>query len=1586
MSTVCLSFAKNQTTKLSQSSSLKAKISVSCSIPSRLSGISSIKPINSSDVPRFARLAAQSNIKAFHNASMNLKELSTRPETNIKARVTLFHNATSRLSANGLLRINSIDKFYTSKIIDTSKYNQKLYPIKDIVIDQNNSFFINKDLNTNNLYSYIDEGVFTGDYIRHGSSGSRIISDDNSSYIQPSSIFTKGKFRYKCEITPPVADIKDSVLVLRAFAPLSDFSSDIPPQYTISNISLQDPSGNLISQYKDITLRGDGKFATYITHAENNPASGYSWYSGYPIFGLPSGYTLNLDFDIDCLDDPFSEGFSKGYEDTCKLEVLQTSGYINDYLSYAGSPLSTQNQGFNLNPNNSIRISAIEICGSGSIGVIRDNYLPFHSEVKPTGQRIIRNIYPSEILSSGFDLGIFPSGMSSWRTLIADTSDYAYNDYSSGIKYITSKLQDDDPYNFITLYDNSLAQDSGRLTLKFSHRPPQSVLSYSDGAFSFGSDTDSFDTAELQYITETDNYFVIDKIELRVVAKKSSGTNNYAIDAVGYSDDGLLNVTSRVGAFLQNKVDVTYLVDENANFITSELNDFIVDINQFGNVPEISGFKKINDLAISSESISDKSQYYQGLLSNVDAGDHYKLSTSPIIDSTVFKEYIIPLEIYDDNVTIGKSRAYNISPMFENLYLDLYPIPIGASISTAYLVVTYKPSNAICLHTFGQTQSDELVLRNVKLLPSSSSGTKIITNIDNSILTQLPHAYSYASGVVTNYANRWKGVDGNVVWGPFDPEQFSLDFYNPPADHPFTFGYYDFSIYSTATGHPSGTYFIQRISPENDNRNNHGVLSYFHANNAMDQNIGYRLNGDSIFSSSTQNKTIDWTRINSNTNLKIYDAFDRFITIGDGNNNGIITNNISSIPLSPSSSNFSYTDGFSIYFRFSPNSGCIGNNYNLFNGSTICKLGSNNLSIGYSGGYLAVSSIDNSGNLISILDNKSYLDYEYPLSVLVTYNDNDSKVLKLYVDTNGSANILRNTSIPFILSSGLQYITLGDSGNFGSPLPAFLCELGLSDSQSNIVENNAQKLYKETLSQKFFDSISSRSNNNYKLYEFIDDDTNKWTLGDYNYGHFSADFSRITNRDGSDYIVHKLSHSGSGYLQINNILPVPTNINLDGVAYHTQIENDFIRFSLSDVDNNFVFANSRINKALPRDYNFIDKSLYVETVIEHSTLNNLIWKDGQVGPKFIVSLYTTSKDDINRPNTKNLGLINRTTHYIRPSGNMHKLISRFSHKDILDRSEKWADFNQEQLISEFDHKYYSYDINDMFLQYDIVYPSGSPFYSSIKIHAANIKLDDAIFKKADNSTILNLVSSGEKMALNSINLHTAGLSPIYAALNLLADGRPTDSQNTNINLFTTSAYNTSNILGLSCLNIGRISSFITNNFGSVGPNDESFVPELGLFVIANERFDYQILPLNLAVQESYPSQQQQISLFTSNKVAELAVNSVNIFVNSRSPVEDNYPRATMNLVIDGLKEPISSENSFNLYLQSIGLYESVENSVGLFTINYPAFNQQVDQQGVIMWNSDNVGKSITSLDNDKAFLDADDEIRGVDILCYGDCQ
>ena len=55
----------------------------------------------------------------------------------------------------------------------------------------------------------------------------------------------------------------ESFLVIRASAPMQTYTSALPPVYTLSNLRLEDPSGNLITKYKDIVIRGDAKYTAY---------------------------------------------------------------------------------------------------------------------------------------------------------------------------------------------------------------------------------------------------------------------------------------------------------------------------------------------------------------------------------------------------------------------------------------------------------------------------------------------------------------------------------------------------------------------------------------------------------------------------------------------------------------------------------------------------------------------------------------------------------------------------------------------------------------------------------------------------------------------------------------------------------------------------------------------------------------------------------------------------------------------------------------------------------------------------------------------------------------------------------------------------------------------------------------------------------------------------------------------------------------------------------------------------------------------------------------------------------------------------
>ena len=152
-------------------------------------------------------------------------------------------------------------------------------------------------------------------------------------------------------------------------------------------------------------------------------------------------------------------------------------------------------------------------------------------------------------------------------------------------------------------------------------------------------------------------------------------------------------------------------------------------------------------------------------------------------------------------------------------------------------------------------------------------------------------------------------------------------------------------------------------------------------------------------------------------------------------------------------------------------------------------------------------------------------------------------------------------------------------------------------------------------------------------------------------------------------------------------LSMPSTVN-SGASYHTQIENDFLRFHLSDVPDNFNAADKRISKNLPVGYKFNERALVVESVIEHKTQDSIVWSDcdNKVGPKLIVSLYTKNQEPYFSkfsPNQPNWGLVNRKSHYLEPSSCLIRLDSTFSYEDLDDDSEKWSIFPDGPRTKEF---------------------------------------------------------------------------------------------------------------------------------------------------------------------------------------------------------------------------------------------------------------------------------------------------------------
>lgn len=1563
MSLDCISCQVKRTSRLKSTGSFKAKTLATLSPVARLSGIGKLKTGLTKRIGVTATLTVDSNFQAKSNMSFGLQELSQSIESDIRGKLTASGNINIQLSSSSELHNYYTDKFAGSitKInsIDNFQATEKLYPIKDIVTELDGNYFVDKNLGTGNLYSSINEGVFTGNYTQNFKNSIRI-SDEVDSYIQPSSILTDGDFKYKFEVTTPTQVAKESFLFIRASAPTNNYISHVPPRYTLSNIRLEDPSGNLIIKYKDIILRGDSNYeleninySTYISEPEVNNLLLYTWDDNYPFMEEGSGYTLNIDVNSTCLDDPFNTGFNFGYEDDCS-----TSG-INLSLP----------ENYPTTPTNNLRISSIEICNSGGVGILRDSYLNFYSEVSPIGQRISRSIFPVQVLTNDFDTGIYPQVNSTWKS----SNSLTYNTSASGANVLNGILVNSSSSDYITLNYIDGVEDSGKLNLKFSHQPPTRVIEYQNGAFSFG-ENNNFDSATLGSVAATDNFFTIDSVELKVRARKAVGSRDYVLDIVGYSDDKLLNITPAIGGFLQN-------------------------ISGVGLLPSSSGFNAVDELSISSETLSDKDEFYLSELTNNDGGDHYQLATSPVVNSTSFADYTIPLKIYEDRVAIGKSKDYSMSSSFENLYIDIYPIPSGASIAKIELIVHYKPSNGLMLHTLGQA-SKEINLRTIKIYPSSRQvNDDAINKTDDyslSLIENIPHGYKTPTTLKTNYSRRWRGVDGGVVSGPFSPYEFDFSFYNPQLNTPFLNGYFSFN-------NDIGGFIISDSLPNITPISGEYVGSY-----SKIKNIGLRFNSSSLFDQSTLYKTIDWTSIdgyeNDDLSGLICDAYDNAVRVS-GDVGYIDFGNIDTV------------SGFAIFTRFSPDINMSGVGYNLWNSGVIFSKFDNGenleFALGYENGYLTGYARASDGTIHKVQDSDPYFLYSYPISTILTYNDNQSQKLKLYTDTELAAatwNFLRDESSTFILSDSNSKLTFGYSEGSGIGFNGFITDIGIStynSSGTNIVSSSSSvdKLSKQiivddffdTIRHKFWDPVQSAGDDRFKLWKYVDDDTSEWKLGAFKICSFSPAYNSFTQRIGSDYIVHRLKHDGSAY-NLTTDLTLPASIPTSGVSYHTQIENDFLRFNLSDIPEanpNFVSVPPRICKTLPRGYDFAERAMVVDTVVQYETFNDIVWSDGKIGPKLIVSLYTKNQEPVDRPSKVNWGLINRHTHYLEPSGCWEKISSTFDFNDLIDTSEPWANFDPERNVSEFNTKYYSTDINDMFLQYDLVYPSGAAFDATIKIHSANVRLEDALVQSDDINNQLGLIASGEYKSLSQVNLYSYGLdSPSgINSLNLFSSGTPVPTASSvwddgyGMNLMCSGAILSSGTLPLYVLTIGSLDSS-TDNYGAYDIFGSSPIRGMPIFVDARDnRFDEKTLPLYLNNLASDQSSSGTISLFTDNHLSivneklNFTIIATNYRINTRS--NGRMPIFTKCFSAEDFPQNINS--ALNLSLLAFD-YSKKNNVMNLSTINYPAINESLTQQSTITWNSDRTGDNIDVDDNSYATLSANDEIRGVDLTCYGNCN
>ena len=1252
--------------------------------------------------------------------------------------------------------------------IDETKCLQKLYPTKDLDIDSEFGNFVGPWNTTTQLYTLIDGGIHLGD------------CSTPTDFIHPHTVHTEGVFQYKCEVSDFLVRPEYSQLRIRMSVANSNRETKTRPEYTFHNIYFRDPSDNVVIQYEDLVVKGDGiqNFDIHALKPKINTLDDYDWNRTVPLIHEKTGYYLSFDVTAESFDEAFDPGFSAGFEEHARINDV-VAGYEsfasgNDYLAFDGAPLSTQDQaiGIGLNPSKNIRIAAIEICNSGGYGPRPENYTPLFLEVKDRGLRLERKILPSYMPLYNFDAGIYPSVSSVWHFRNGDNT----NLDTCGANLIVNALRNNYVNDFSTLGSMGPHVDSGKLVLKFSHGPSQ-VNEITPGAFDCSFDQEicsiwydpsgAFNTQNRYRLEEDDGFFVVESITLKVTAKKKDeDSRDYALDVVGYSDDGLLNITNAVGGFLQNPPAIDPYV-----------------------FPSGSGFVGNDDLGISMTSLSEKEQYFIEGANNA-GGDHYSLTQSPMVTGLTFEEYEVPLKIYDDNVKLGKSRNYTMSTLFESLYLDIYPLPSGAAISNIHLLVRYAPQNALKLKIeggIGLLTTVQPGRSEGKLFPTSRQSNDNILNAGSgynplSTIENIPHAFTTPSSIKSNYSRRWRGVEG-LVQGGFSAGLFGHAYENPPLESPFLSGVYGFDriegryVQSKTLG--------KQLNPVTevweDNYAYGGLSGLATTDLEVHKNIGWRFNSGTLFNNelpgwSGTYKTSDWTSLSKDTsNLREHELYGQ---IADAFNNVI---RISGEPKSINFGQIDTTSGFSIFTRFTPDANISGTTHNFFDSGVLFSKWDTpsdlNFALGYDDGYLCGYAKDKFDNLVTVKDTIRYSGYQYPLSVMLTYNDHDSSGLKLYTDNelyNGEFTYLRAKSPRFYKKETNADLILGYSYGSGVGINMLVSEFGVAtymggiSSGTNIVESDGDINKKYVTAENFFDTHRSKffepgdsyDLDSYKLWRYVNQDTySDWNLGDFNECPFSTAFRKIVTRPQvRDYVSFYLNHDGSGYITRND-LSFPSSIN-SGVSYHTQIENDFLRFHLSDTSDMFYSTYQRISKDLPRGYNFRERSLVVETIVEHTTSNDIIWHDcgKTIGPKLIVSLYTPKQEPYWNTEEPNWGLVNRDIHYLEPSSCMVKYDSKFTYDSLLDESEEWAMFPVEPRVRDFDDRYFSQDVDDMFVQYDLVYPSGDPFESKIDLHATHVRMDDAkIYSDTSTTGAMNLAFSGN-LAIESLNLSLSGIN------------------------------------------------------------------------------------------------------------------------------------------------------------------------------------------------------------------------------------
>jgi len=1249
----------------------------------------------------------------------------------------------------------------------------------------------------------------------------------------------------------------------------------------IYEIEFRDEEDNLICEYEDIEFVGDNYPTMYSSKPRINNGAQYTWSAEYP--KIPSsGCTLSFKTQASCIEDAdgFDDGFDQGFERCSTLYSPE------------------------------IRISAVEICNSGDFGFRHENFLPVSVGVREKGDRLTRKIEPSKVLPHNFSTDVWPEVQTIWENT------YGYSNLTEPQgRVLANDLSKPYDYSNITLTSSSV-QDSGKLNLLFEHKPQEFVFGFNGGAFGLGFDHKEFEVGRAFKEKASDDFFVVDEIYLKIRAKKEVGSRDYALDVVGWSDDNLLNVTSQVGGFLQNTTGT-------------------------GVVPVESGWNNLDNEGISSESLSEQDEYYEHETVQGHGSDHYKLSPT-IVDSTGYRDYEVPLVIEVDEFKLGLQDRSSAS-FFEKLFLDIYPLPSGASISSAELCVKYTPSNALQFTTLaGGISRIELDRKEGKFFPTTRTVNDLPVNREaTSLIESVPHGYESPATLKSNYARRWRGVEG-ITSGPFDTNAFDFGFESHQLDSPFLLGHFDFT-------NISGDSVFSR--PMNDLSTTVGTSVGISA----EQNVGFRFKSPTLVNTSNTYQSIDW-------NGKTVDAYDSVTRLA---------NNIS-FPAQD------FSEGFAFYLRFSPDENATG---------TPTVLLKDGVSIAFNHDTNQFSATVSGGGSVS---SSAQPDAVFPASVVFTYNDAGSGKAKLYVKYENKD--IEKSQIP-------SFSRVDTPGQIlVAPANNLYHEIGISagnGSGVNLVDGDEvspNPIYKQQTVQSFLnaqsvhwtDSNGVWSDDSYVLPSYIDGDTLDWNLGAFNWKQFTPhEFEMFTQRIGKDAINFRLVGDGVPYVNKTD-LPFPSTID-SAVSYHTQIENDFLRINLTDSFPNFYSASPRIAKALPRGYHFDEKSIVVDSIISYAQSGEIVWPDGNVGPKLIVSVYTRNQED-EEIGTHNWGLVNRKSHYLNPNNRWSKLETTFDLESLLDESEKWSVFPEEKRLSEFNHRYFSKDADEMFLQYDLVTPSGDGFEINLNIHSANLRMENAFVKPTLVDQALNVFTSGEFYSYSPMPLYVDPIGLEIESMNLYMSGVPTPVDLGAVNLSTSGAYFETSQMSMHLVNKETVENSglpiatsgnyrVEAEMNLVSFNDDPVLPSemfLPLHMFGSATNADLSRSISMTAYSSLSSSQGALSgVLPMKMVASRGFQDV--FADNAMPLFTDPPTEfgdSMNLVLFGREnEGLKTDSFMNLYNKC-----------------FPAVYLNGSGDSYISWNNRNVGRNTEEIDEGLLTVPSIDLIRGTQTICWGDCS